>query len=1038
MAQFFIHRPVFAWVVAIIVMICGYFGLSSLPVAQYPNVAPPTIRISATYTGASAAIVADSVTSVIEDGMTGLDGLLYMTSSSTEGSSSLSLYFDSSQDPDMAQVQVQNKLQLVQSSLPSAVTSLGVSVTQSDSSILMVGALISPDGRYSEIQLGNMFSDQMEDTLQRLEGVGSINVFGSQYAMRIWLQPDKLYQYQLTASDVTAAVSAQNTNVTVGALGAAPSPRGQQFTVTLSAQSQLSSVDQFAKILLKTNADGSSVFLGDVARIELGNDSYSVTSQYNGSSAAGFAVSLSTGANALDTSALVKSTIANLAKGLPPGVEIVYPYDTTPFVQESISQVYHTLLEAIVLVFVVIMVFLQNWRATLIPTLAVPVVLLGTFGVLAAFGLSINTLTMFALVLAIGLLVDDAIVVVENVERLMEEEGLGPVEATEKSMREITSALVGIVVVLSSVFLPMAFLGGSTGIIYRQFSITIIAAMVLSLFVALILTPALCAHLLKPSHGKAKNLFSRKFNGGLDRLTGGYLATVMRLVRRPLRMLVVVAAVGAGIVWLFPKLPTSFVPSEDQGVLMAMVTLPEGATPSQTQKTVDAMRDYLTTAQGQYVESTFAAVGFSFAGTGSNAAMMFIKLKPLEDRPEVKAADIAMAANIRFSGGDYGQVYFLQPPAIQSLGTSDGFDMYLVDRSNTGLEALGSAANQVVGAAMGSGQVTALRGNDPIFKDALNIRIDQQKAQALGLSLSDINSNLSTIFAGSYVNDFTLENKLRRVRVQADGPWRMQPEDIGKWYVANSSGEMVPIGAFSQQVWGSVATRITRFNAVNAMELQGSPLPGVSSGDAMATMQGVVDKTDGNYGVSWAGLSYQEQLAGNQQAMLYLLSAVVVFLCLAALYESWTVPVAVMLAVPVGVLGAIAAAMAFGQSNDVYFKVGLLTTVGLAARNAILIVEFAEALRKTGRSLVEAARDAAGMRLRPILMTSFAFGLGVLPLARASGTGANAQNSIGIGMLGGICFSTLFGIVMVPILYVAVMKSVAALKGLFSRKVHHA
>ncbi|WP_417527977.1 efflux RND transporter permease subunit [Marinomonas shanghaiensis] len=1033
MTQFFIHRPVFAWVLAIALMIGGAFGLNSLAISQYPEVAPTTIQVSASYTGASAQIVADSVTSVIEDGMTDLDGFLYMTSTSSEGSSSISLIFDSSVDPDTAQVQVQNKLKVVESSLPSVVTQTGVTVTRSTSSILLVGGLVSEDGKYSGVELGNLFSQQMKKRLQRVEGVGQINMFGSEYAMRIWLDPNKLYKYSLTPSDVTGAISAQNTNVTVGALGAVPNEKGQQVKILLRAQSQLTSVDDFRKIVISTNDDGSSVFLADVARVELDSDDYSVFSKYNGKNAVGFSVNLATGANAVDTSTLVHELIDAQAKKLPEGITVVYPYDTTPFIQESITQIFHTLIEAIVLVFIVILVFLQSWRATLIPTLVVPIVLLGTFGILAITGFSLNTLTMFALVLAIGLLVDDAIVVVENVERVMEEEGLSPMKATEKSMREITPALIGIVVVLTSVFLPMAFMSGSTGIIYRQFSITIISAMVLSLFVALILTPAMCASLLKPSHGQSNAWVARKFNSGLDRLNLGYTGAVGKLLRRPFRMVAMVVAVGVAIVFVYDRLPTSFVPVEDQGILMVSVSLPNNATRSQTEKTVTAIQDYLLKDQEQYVNSAFAAIGYGFSGSGQNTAMMFISLKDLSERNGMSAEQIANQANMHFFGGRYGQVFFLQPPAIQGMGTSNGFNMYLTDSSGKGLAELQKQAQILAMSAQQTGKVTSIRGYESNTQTQLSIDIDSQKAQATGLTLSDINSNLSTIFAGDYVNDFILDGKLRDVRVMGDQPYRMQPSDINDWYMRNSNGEMVPMAAFSKQVWEEASTSITHYGGENAIELQGSAAEGVSSGDAMNVMEEQVNSMSGDYDLAWTGLSYQEKLSGNQEMRLYILSAVVVFLALAALYESWMVPLAVMLAVPISLLGALLTAWVFGQSNDVYFKVGMLTTIGLAARNAILIVEFVENLRKQGNDLLESVIAAAKMRLRPILMTTFAFAFGVLPLALASGTGANAQNSIGTGMLGGIVFSAVFGIIMVPVLYVAVLKAVQLTKKL-SRK----
>ncbi|MBT51906.1 MAG: hydrophobe/amphiphile efflux-1 family RND transporter [Mameliella sp.] len=1023
MAAFFIHRPVFAWVLAIATMLLGAYSMTNLPISQYPDIAPTTVRISATYSGASAETVEHSVTAVIEDGLTGLDGLTYMTSSSSEGAASVSLTFDDTIDPDLAQVQVQNKLQLVESQLPDAVTSRGVSVTRSTSSILLVGALVSEDDTYTTLELGDILSSTIQDAVQRTEGVGSINIFGTEYAMRIWLNPERLYQYQLTSADVTSAVAQQNTNVTVGSLGDQPVIKGQQFTVSLSAQSQLGTVEDFQSILLKTAADGSAIYLGDVATVELAAEDFGSISRFNGHSAAGFAVNLSTGANAVDTAERVRAVMDGLASALPEGVSIEYPYDTSPFVEDSIDQVYETLIEAIVLVFLVIFVFLQSWRATLIPTIAVPVVLLGTFGVISAFGMSINTLTMFALVLAIGLLVDDAIVVVENVERVMEEEGLDAKAATEKSMGEISTALVGIVMVLSAVFLPMAFLSGSTGVIYKQFSVTIISAMVLSLFVALILTPAMCAQLLKPNHGKAPVAPLRWFNTGLDRLTGGYGGTVGRLALRPFRMVLVLGLVGASAYWVYDRLPSSFLPTEDQGVLMAMVELPQGSTVQQTQYTIEQIEDYLLTEESAVVDGVFANVGFSFAGSGQNYGVMFIKLKDYEERPDDDAADLLARANGRFFQSRLGSIFVLQPPAIQGLGTTSGFSMYLVDQSGGGQDALSAAADQLVALGNQDGRVTNLRGNDAATEPALKLRIDQQRAEALGVSLSDVNTMLSTVFSGSYVNDFPLGNALREVIVQGGAEWRMQPSDIDHWYVRNATSEMVPLSAFMSQEWEIITPQLARYGGTRALEISGEAAAGVSSGDAMDLMEELASQLDGSYAAAWTGLSYQERLSGDQEAVLYAISALVVFLCLAALYESWAVPFAVMLSVPVGILGALVTTWYFGQANDVYFKVGLLTTIGLAARNAILIVEFAESLRAKGQSLMEATTTAACQRLRPILMTSLAFGFGILPLVLASGAGANAQKSIGTGMLGGIIFSAVIGIVMVPVFYVAVIRT---------------
>ncbi|MGZ3216075.1 efflux RND transporter permease subunit [Paracoccus sp. T5] len=1031
MARFFIHRPVFAWVLALVTMLVGALGLSSLAIEQYPQISPTTVRVSAAYNGASAEIVEASVTTVIEDAMTGIDGLIYMTSNSSPGSASVSLTFDDTVDADIAQVQVQNKLQLVTSQLPDVVQQQGVQVARSTSSILLVGALTSPDGRFSTVELGDLIAQLIEDPVKRTPGVGSINTFGSGYAMRIWLDPMKMVQYQVTPADVTSAVAQQNTNVTVGDLGAQPAAQGQRLTIPVSAQSQFSTVDEFERILLRVDPDGSTVFLGDVARIEIGQEGYGGASRHNGNPAAGFAVNLATGANAVDTAEAVRNTINGLAGALPEGVQIVYPYDTSPFVEESINQVYHTLAEAVVLVFLVILVFLQSWRATIIPVVAIPVVLLGTFAVLAAAGYSINTLTMFAMVLAIGLLVDDAIVVVENVERVMEEEGLGPVEATEKSMDEITSALVGIVLVLSAVFLPMAFMSGATGVIYRQFSITIITAMVLSLGVAVILTPAMCASLLKPRKHGDGIAPARWFNRNMDRATNGYVATVTRLVKRPLRMLLVLVAIGFGVFALFDRLPGSFLPDEDQGVALVIIQGPDGSTTQQTQALVEKVETYLLNEESETVESVFAALGFSFGGSGQNNAMVFVKLRDYDKREGLDIASLVARANGHFfMTNRQGQIFVLQPPAIQGMGTSSGFSMYLIDQSGRGQEALTAAADQLVADARSDGRVTNLRGNEAATQTSLRLDIDQQKAAAFGLSIPEVNAMLSVIFAGRDVNDFALGSDLRPVIVQGEAASRSQPEDINRWYARNAQGEMVSFGAFSDQNWQQEPKAVARYGGTRALELSGAAAPGLSSGAAMDVMEDLVADLDGGYGAAWTGLSYQERLSGNQAPLLFALSALVVFLSLAALYESWAVPLAVMLTVPVGILGALLAALYFGQSNDVYFKVGLLTTIGLAARNAILIVEFAQAQVQEGKTVVEAALVAARQRLRPILMTTFAFMLGVLPLAIASGAGAGAQNSIGIGVLGGMASSAVIGIFLVPVFYVAVLK----LRRMLSRK----
>ncbi|WP_210528706.1 efflux RND transporter permease subunit [Rubellimicrobium arenae] len=1023
MPRFFIHRPVFAWVLAIVTMLAGAFALTTLSVSQYPDIAPTTVRISGSYPGATAEAVQGSVTQVIEDGLTGLDGLLYMVSSSREGSASITLTFDESIEGADAQNEVQSRVQQVEGRLPDAVQRSGVTVSRSSSSILLVGSLVSTDGRYTTLQLGDILSTTIEGPVQRTEGVGGINAFGSGYAMRIWLDPLRLAQYQLTPSDIVSAVEAQNTTVSVGALGTQPVIPGQQFTATITAQSQLSTVEEFEGIQVKTGGTGT-VYLGDVARVEIGQERYGGDSRFNGLPASGFGVNLATGANAVDTAAAVRATLADLEGALPEGVEIRYAYDTSPFVELSIEQVEHTLIEAVALVFLVILVFLQNWRATLIPVIAVPVVLLGTFAVLAILGYSINTLTMFAMVLAIGLLVDDAIVVVENVERVMEDEHLPPVEATEKSMSQITGALIGIALVLSAVFLPMAFFPGSTGVIYRQFSATIISAMVLSALVALILTPALCASFLKARRPGGGFWPARVFNRGFDATTRGYAATVRRIVAWPLLALLVLCGIGLAAWQIYGRLDSSFLPSEDQGVLMTQINLSEGATSAQTAAVVEEVENYMLNEESAAVESTFAALSFGFQGTGQNRAMLFIKLKDFEERsdPELSAASVAQRANARFSGHRAGRIFIIQPPAIQGLGNASGFSMYLVDQTSAGTDALRTAAERLVEMAETDGRVQSVRATGTEDESALRINIDQQKAESFGLSVPQVNAMLSIIFAGENVNDFVLGSTLRPVMVQGEAASRMQPEDIESWYARNADGEMVPFSSFITTDWSPVAPTLSRIDGQPALSIDGSEAPGTSSGEAMDAMEEMVSQIPGGWGVAWTGLSYQERQSGNQAPYLYALSILVVFLCLAALYESWAIPFSVMLSVPVGVLGALAAAWIFGQSNDVYFKVGLLTTIGLAAKNAILIVEFARELEAQGRTAAQAASEAARLRLRPILMTSIAFALGVVPLATATGAGAGAQNAIGIGVLGGTLAATFIGIFLVPALYVLVTR----------------
>ncbi|MBB3595632.1 multidrug efflux pump [Rhizobium sp. BK529] len=1027
MAKFFIRRPIFAWVIAITIMLAGVLAIFTLSISQYPDIAPTTVRINASYRGASAETVEKSVTTIIEDGMTGLDDLTYMTSTSSTGSASISLTFGTSINPDIAQVQVQNKLQLVQSQLPGDVIDAGISVTRSTSSILLVGSLISTDGKRTSVDLGNIMSTSIEDQIQRLEGVGSINTFGSGYAMRVWLDPFKLQKFQLTPGDVTSAIQAQNTQVSVGSLGAQPAVPGQQINVTITAQSQLTTVADFEHIILKVEKDGSTVRLSDVARVEIGQESYGGNSRYNGLPSSGFAVNLAIGANAIDTAARVRAALETIGRGLPEGVEITYPYDTTPFVELSIEKVVHTLIEAIVLVFVVLLVFLQNLRATLIPTIAVPVVLLGTFGILAITGYSINTLTMFAMVLAIGLLVDDAIVVVENVERIMSEEKLSPLEATEKSMGEITGAIVGIALVLTAVFIPMAFFGGSTGIIYRQFSVTIVSAMLLSALVAIVLTPALCATMLKPINEHKKHRIGDWFNRNFTRSTNGYVRTIGYLLKRPIRVMLVFLLVGAGCAYLFARLPSSFLPQEDQGVLLTIVTTPPGSTTQQTQAVVEKVEKYFRENEKDAVDSVFGALGFGFNGSGQNSAIIFTKLKDFSLRtdPNLSAQSVASRALKNFFTIREAQVFALLPPAIQGLGVSSGFSMYLVDTGGHGTQALTAASKRLIQMAGATGKVVALRSNNKEVEPQMKILIDQEKIGAMGVDLASVNSMLSIIFTGRDVNDFTLNGEIKPVYVQGDAPFRMQPTDLNHWYARNNAGEMVPFSAFTTTQWVEGAPSLARFNAVSAIPLDGAAAPGVSSGDAMNEMEALTQQLGGGYTVAWQGISYQERLSGSQAPMLYAISVLVVFLCLAALYESWSIPFSVIMAVPVGVLGALAAATLFGQANDVYFKVGLLTTIGLAAKNAILIVEFAKDRMETGFDLFEATLEAARLRLRPIVMTSLAFILGVVPLAIATGAGSAAQNAIGIGVLGGMLSATMLGIFFVPSFFVVIRRMFA-------------
>ena len=1030
MANFFIRRPIFAWVLAIILMMAGALAIMQLPVAQYPTIAPPAVAISATYPGADAQTVQDTVTQVIEQNMNGIDNLMYMSSTSdSAGSVTITLTFQSGTDPDIAQVQVQNKLQLATPLLPQEVQQQGISVEKSSSSFLMVAGFVSDNPQTTQDDISDYVASNVKDSISRLNGVGDVQLFGAQYAMRIWLDANLLNKYQLTPVDVINQLKVQNDQIAAGQLGGTPALPNQQLNASIIAQTRLKDPEEFGKVTLRVNSDGSVVHLKDVARIELGGENYNVVARINGKPASGLGIKLATGANALDTANAIKAKLVELQPFFPQGMKVVYPYDTTPFVTISIHEVVKTLFEAIVLVFLVMYLFLQNIRATLIPTIAVPVVLLGTFAVLAAFGYSINTLTMFGMVLAIGLLVDDAIVVVENVERVMMEDNLPPKEATEKSMSQIQGALVGIAMVLSAVFIPMAFFGGSTGAIYRQFSITIVSAMALSVLVALILTPALCATLLKPvsaEHHEKKSGFFGWFNTKFDHSVNHYTNSVSGIVRKTGRYLVVYLIIVIGMAILFMRLPTSFLPEEDQGVFMTMIQLPAGATQERTQKVLDQVTQYYLTNEKANVESVFTVNGFSFSGQGQNSGLAFVSLKPWDERSgEENSVEAVIARATRaFSQIRDGLVFPFNMPAIVELGTATGFDFELIDQGGLGHTALTQARNQLLGmVAKHPDLLVRVRPNGLEDTPQFKLDVDQEKAQALGVSLSDINETISASLGGYYVNDFIDRGRVKKVYVQGDAKYRMLPADINNLYIRSSNGEMVPFSAFSASHWIYGSPRLERYNGMPSMEILGEAAPGRSTGEAMALMESLAEKLPNGIGHDWTGMSYQERLSGNQAPALYAISLIVVFLCLAALYESWSIPFSVMLVVPLGVVGALLAASLRGMNNDVYFQVGLLTTIGLSAKNAILIVEFAKDLMdKEGKGLIEATLEASRMRLRPILMTSLAFILGVMPLVISHGAGSGAQNAVGTGVMGGMLTATLLAIFFVPVFFVVVRR----------------
>jgi len=1032
MAQFFIDRPIFAWVIAIVIMLAGALAIHGLPISQYPAIAPPEISISASYPGASAQTVEDTVTQVVEQKMNGIDHMRYMSSTSdSNGGATITLTFDAGTDPNIAQVQVQNKLQLAVPLLPQQVQSQGIQVTKSTRNYLIVIGFVSQDGSMNQYDLSDYVASNIQDIISRVEGVGDVSLFGAQYAMRIWLDPSKLNNFKLTPTDVKAAIQAQNIQISAGQLGATPYAKGQQLNATISAQTLLRTPEQFGAILLRTTGNSSSVYLRDVARIEIGSENYAMRGRFNGKPATGLAVKLASGANALDTANAIREKMSLLGKFFPHGMQVVYPYDTTPFVRLSIEEVVKTLAEAIILVFLVMLLFLQNFRATLIPTIAVPVVLLGTFGVLSAFGFSINTLTLFGVVLAIGLLVDDAIVVVENVERVMRQEGLSPKEATRKSMKQITGALVGIALVLSAVFVPMAFFGGSTGVIYRQFSITIVSAMILSVLVALILTPALCATMLKPvseEHpifgGRLFSGFFAWFNRTFDRGSSLYQATVARMLDKTFRYLVIYLVIVAAMGFLFLRMPTAFLPEEDQGMLYTLVQLPVGATQDRTVKVLEQVEHHFLVDQKDAVEAIFTAAGFSFAGTGQNNGLGFVKLRDWKFRqnPDLKVFSVVRKAMKAFSEIRDATVYAFAPPAVRELGTSAGFDFQLQDRAGLGHDKLMEARNQLLNMAAKNPHLVAVRPNGQNDTPQFKLVIDQEKAGALGISQSNINDIVSIAWGGAYINDFIDRGRTKKVYMQADAPYRMRPEDLSSWYVLNKAGEMTPFSAFTSTNWIYGSPRLERFNGMPSMEILGQPAPGISSGVAMREMEEMAAQLPLGIGFEWSGLSYQERLSGSQAPALYSLSLLVVFLCLAALYESWAIPFSVMLVVPLGVIGALLAVSLRGLPNDVYFQVGLLTTIGLSAKNAILIVEFAKEQMEHGKPLLAAILEAVRLRLRPILMTSLAFILGVLPLAISTGAGSGAQNAIGTGVMGGMITATVLAICFVPVFFVVICR----------------
>ncbi len=1034
LSKFFLDRPVFAWVIAIIMMTAGGLAIYNLPISQYPPIAPPAIAIDSFYPGASGETVENTVTQIIEQKMTGLDDMLYLSgTSSSSGASRVEMTFAPGTDPDVAWSKVQNKLQLAMASLPDVVQRFGVKVSKSTRNYLMVVGLTSEDGSMDGNDLRDYAQSNLEKILSRVPGVGEVENFGTQYAMRIWVNPNKLTSYSLTMDDVILALSAYNVEVSAGQLGGTPAMAGQRLNAAIIVQHLLQTPEEFAAIPIRTNMDGSVVRVGDIGRTELGSERGDIIANYNGKPAGAMAIRQAAGANALDTADAVKQKLEEMSQYFPPGMKVIYPYDTTPFTKVAIDEVVKTLLEAVLLVFVVMYLFMGTFRATLIPTIAVPVVLLGTFGILGLFGFSINMLTMFAMVLAIGLLVDDAIVVVENVERIMAEEGLSPREATAKSMDEITSALIGIGLVLSAVFGPMAFFPGSTGVIYRQFSVTVISSMLLSVVVALVLTPVLCATMLKqvpkghePSDGAIWFLrpFFRMFDRFFFRARDLYVRLVGRVLVKKLRYLFLFVLIVGAMGYLFQRMPTSYIPDEDQGILMVQAMLPSGSTLEQTEAIMNTVRDHFLKHEKEGVESLITVAGTSFGGEGQNMALGFVKLKDwkLRQRPDLKAGAIAGRAMGAFTQIKGAMVFAFPPPPVIELGMATGFDLQLLDRGGLGHEKLMAARNQLLGMASQDPRLVRVRPNGMNDVAEYHINVDWNKAGALGIPIDSIHNTISSAFGSTYVNDFIQAGRVKKVYVQVDAPYRMLPQDLEKLYLRNSVGKIVPSSSFASGRWAIGSPKLERYNAFPSINIWGEPAPGHSSGEAMDAIEEMIAKLPQGIGYDWTGLSYQERMAGSQAPLLYAFSIFVVFLCLAALYESWPIPIAILLTLPLGVIGGVIASSMRGMPNDVYFQIGLLTTLGLTTKNAILIVQFARARVDEGVGLVEATLQAAKLRLRPIIMTSLAFGFGILPLALATGAGSGAQRAIGTGVLGGTVTSTLLVTLFAPLFYVLIYK----------------